>query len=346
MMKAMGWICSLALVAATRSPAADPPEVRVLRPARGEITRQVTLPGSLVANQQATLCGKVAGYLASISVDRGDRVKAGQAIAEIEAPELMADLARYRAEKEVAEAHARRMRDARARSPDLITPQSVDEAEARVLTAGAELERAATLHRYTRILAPFDGIVTARFADPGAFIPSATSGGATPSAAIVTLADFNTIRVRLGVPEVEASLVQTGQVVRFTAEGLAGRSFESRVSRFSHVLDEATRTMLVEADVPNADLALRPGMYVTARVGIETHRDALLIPVEGLVMEKANAFVFVAVGDRARKTPVTIGFNDGSRVEVLSGLDEGQSVILAGKLSLADGAPVRAVEGK
>ncbi len=346
MTRTRGWICGWALLAATHSRAGDPVEVRAVQPARGDVSRQVILPGSVAPNRQATLCAKVAGHLAAISVDRGDPVKTGQVIAEIEAPELLADLAKFRAEKEVAEVHAKRMRDARARSPDLITPQSVDDAEARILTAGAELQRAETLQRYTRIVAPFDGIITARFADPGAFIPSAVSAGATPTAAIVTLADFNTVRVRMGVPEVEASLIRTGQVVRFTAEGLAGRAFDAHVSRFSHVLDESTRTMLVEADVPNADLALRPGMYVTARIGVETHRGVLRIPVEGLIVEKSGTSVWVAESGRARKIAVTAGFNDGVHVEILSGLSGPESVILAGKIPLADGAPVRLVEGK
>jgi membrane fusion protein, multidrug efflux system len=329
--------------------AADAPkpiEVTVARPTRGEVIRYVTLPGNIRANQQATLYAKVAGYLKSLTVDKGDRVKAGQSLGEIEVPELLTDLAKYKAEVKVAETDFQRVSAAQKKAPDLITPQSVDEAKGRFDIATANLERTETLLRYANITAPFSGIVTARFVDPGAFIPSATSGSAAQNAAIVTLADFNTVRAQVALPEVEASLAQVGQPVKLTVEGLAGKTFEAKVSRMSYALDDATKTMLIEADLPNPELTLRPGMYATIKVGVEKHTDALLIPVEALVMEKVNAFAFVADGGKAKKTAIKIGFNDGAKVEVLSGLTGSDAVILVGKMTLADGAAVSAMEAK
>src|SRR5262245_58051956 len=104
--------------------------------------------------------------------------------------------------------------------------------------------------------------------------------------------------------------------------------------------------MLVEADVPNSDRALRPGMYATVKVGVERHADVWLIPIEALVMERANAFVFVADGGKAKKITIRIGFNDGDKVEVVSGLAGGESVILSGRMSLADGVAVNAMEAR
>jgi membrane fusion protein (multidrug efflux system) len=134
--------------------------------------------------------------------------------------------------------------------------------------------------------------------------------------------------------------------VKLTVEGLAGKAFPTQISRISYALDEATKTMLVEADVPNTNHALRPGMYATVKVGVEKHTDAMLIPVEGLVMEKANTFVFVANSGKAKKTAIKIGFNDGDKVEVVEGLAGSESVILAGKMTLADGATVNVVEAR
>ena len=102
--------------------------------------------------------------------------------------------------------------------------------------------------------------------------------------------------------------------------------------------------MMVEADLPNPERTLRPGMYATVKVGVETHTDVMLIPVEALVTEKANAFAWVMDGGKAKKTAIKIGFNDGAKVEVLGGLTGSETVILAGKLTLADGAVVNAVE--
>ena len=329
--------------------AADGPkplEVKVARPTRGEIIRYVALPGNIRANQQATLYAKVAGYLKSLSVDKGDRVQMGQSLGEIEVPELLADLAKYKAEVKVAETDYQRISVAQKKSPDLITPQSLDEAKGRLDIASANLERTETLLRYAKITAPFAGIVTARFVDPGAFIPSATSGSAAQTAAIVTLADFNTVRAQVALPELEASLAQVGQPVKLTLEGLAGKTFDAKISRLSYALDDATKTMLVEADLPNPDLLLRPGMYATVKVGVEKHADALLIPVEALVIEKANAFTFIADGGKAKKTAIKTGFNDGAKVEVLSGLTGNEAVILVGKVALADGATVTMTEAK
>ena len=118
------------------------------------------------------------------------------------------------------------------------------------------------------------------------------------------------------------------------------------MTRQSYALDDASKTMLVESDLPNADLTLRPGMYAMVKVGVDKHTDTLLIPVEALVMEKLNAFAFVADGGKAKKTAIKIGFNDGVKVEVLSGLTGSEAVILVGKMTMADRQPVNVMEAK
>ena len=163
---------------------AKPREVQIVHPARTEITRFVTLPGTLRANQQATLYAKVGGYLKSVAVDKGDSVKAGQVLAEVEVPELLADLARYKAEVKVAETDAKRVLAAQSKAPDLITPQSVDDAQGKWDVAKANLERTETLLNFARLTAPFSGVITGRFLDPGAFVPAATAGSAASSAAV------------------------------------------------------------------------------------------------------------------------------------------------------------------
>ena len=334
------------LAGAVAAFAAVPVEVKVARPARGEIIRYVALPGSIRANQQATLYAKVPGYLKSIAVDKGDKVQAGQALAEIEVPELLADLAKCKAELKIAEIDFKRVSAARDKAPDLVTPQSVDDAAGKWEIAKANLERTETLLRYSRLTAPFSGVVTMRYVDPGAFIPAATSGSSAQTAALLTIMDFNIVRVQVAVPELEAPLAREGQPVKVAVEGLPGKMFEGKISRLSYALDDATRTMLIEADLANPDQALRPGMYAAVKVGVEKHSDALTIPIEALVMEKVNAFAFVASDAKARKTAIKIGFNDGAKVEVLDGLPGSEAVILVGKLALADGQAVNAMEAK
>jgi membrane fusion protein (multidrug efflux system) len=342
-------LCGLAAALGITASAADPKPplaVRVVQPKRGEITRYVTLPGTVRANQQATLYAKVSGYLRTVAVDKGQAVEQGDALAEIEVPEQLADLKRYQADAKVAEIDLQRLTDAQKKAPDLVLPQALDKARGALDSASASTERTQTLLAFAKITAPFAGIITMRYVDPGAFVPAATAGSTPQGAALFTLMDFSTVRVQTGMPEIEVPFVRAGQPVKVAIEGLQGRAIEGAVSRFSYALEEATRTMLVEADLPNPELALRPGMYATVKVGVEKHTDALLIPVEALVMEKTSAFVFKHAEGKAKKTPVTLGFNDGANVELLKGVEPGEQIIIAGKLTLADGQAVQATDGK
>ncbi|MBI5801691.1 MAG: efflux RND transporter periplasmic adaptor subunit [Verrucomicrobia bacterium] len=421
--------CALLLLAAPLL-AADGPSVRVTMPTRGDVHRFVAQPGTIRPLQQATLYAKVPGYLKSIAVDKGDAVKAGAVLAQIEVPELQAELlsqqaqiakasadvaraqsevtrrqaevARFdaelnrlravleknEAERAFTDSELDRLTKARRQAPDLVTAQQLDKArsdrevlaatlnaarqtvaaaqaeqqavrasvdvaqrlvavaQAEAQVADAGLQRTRTLLSYTRITAPFGGMVTARFVDTGTFIPAATAGNSGQNAAIVTVMDFDTVRVQVAVTELEAALVVKGQPVKVALDGLPGKTFEGAVTRFSGALDENTRTMLVEAELPNPGHALRPGMYAMVRVGVEKHTNVMLVPSEALVMEKTSAFLFLADGGKAKKTPVKIGFNDGAKVEIVSGLGEAAKVILVGKMTLADGQAVNVQEGK
>src|SRR5437879_5076796 len=269
-----------------------PVPVQVVQPKRGPITRNVTLPGEIKAYQQATLYAKVAGYLRTITVDKGDQVKEGVLLAEIEVPELLADRARYKSEVEGADLDYKRLRESQKKLPDLVVPQTVDNAKGKLDVAKASLERTETLLAFAKITAPFSGVVTRRMVDPGAFIPAATSGSTAQNAALLTLMDFSRVRVQVAVPEPETPRVAKGQPVEVIVEELPGRTFEGTVTRFAYALDEATKTMLAEAELTNPNGDLRPGMFATVKIGIERKANALRIPVEALVLEKANASVF------------------------------------------------------
>jgi len=229
--------------AETAKEAAPALAVQVVQPKRGPITRNVTLPGEVKPYQQATLYAKVAGYLKTITVDKGDQVKEGTLLAEIEVPELLADRARFEAEVEVADLDYRRLSESQKKLPDLVVPQNVDNAKAKLDVAKASLERTQTLLNFAKITAPFSGLITKRMVDPGAFIPAATSGSAAQNAAIVTLTDFNRVRVQVAVPELETSFIATDQPVRISVESLPGRSFDGKITRFSYALDDATKTL-------------------------------------------------------------------------------------------------------
>jgi membrane fusion protein (multidrug efflux system) len=323
-----------------------PVEAVVTSPRRGDIHRFVTLPGTLRANQQVTLHAKVAGHVKAIAVDKGDAVQAGQLLAELEMPEWVAERSRHEAEVRLADSEHARVRAARAKAPDLITPQAVEAAESRLATARAAAAQNAAMLGFGRITAPFAGVVTARFVDAGAFVPAATAGGSATSAAVVTVMDYSVVRARVAVPEIEAARVRVGQPVVVAVEALPGRSFPGKVSRHVGALDESTRSLVVEADLANADGALRPGMYASIRVGVELHTGALLVPSAAVVREKALAFVFTLAEGKAVRVPVKAGFNDGTSTEILEGLAENARVLVPGKTALVAGQPVKAVEAK
>jgi membrane fusion protein (multidrug efflux system) len=329
-------------------PKASPPaKVETVLPKRGEIARSITLPTFRVqAFQEATLYAKVSGYLKTLTVDKGDAVKEGQLLGEIEVPELLADEAQYRAESAVARTNYERLAEARRKAPDLVVPQTVDDLRGQWEVAQAKLERTQTLLKYARLAAPFSGVVTARFVDPGAFIPAATAGSTPQSAAVVTLMDYSRVRVQVFVPEPEVPFIRNGLPVKVTVEELPGRSFPGTVTRFAHALDPATKTMLTEVEIPNPNGDLRPGAYASVQLELERKQNALLVPVAALVVEKAGTSVFTVADGKAKKVPVQVGFNDGVNVELAGGIDPAQAVILVGKQTLNDGQPVNATEAK
>lgn len=338
--------CNRAPEEPTKSTPSPALAVQVVSPQRGPITRFVTLPGEIKPYQEATLYAKVAGYLKALTVDKGDKVTEGQLLAEIEVPELLADRARYQAEVEVAGIDYQRLSESQKKAPDLVVPQTVDDANGRLKIAKANLERTETLLNYSRIQAPFAGVITRRWVDPGAFIPAATSGSSAQTAALVTLTDFNRVRLQVAVPEIEASLVKVDQPIKLTVEGLPGKSFDGKVTRFAYALDEGTKTMLTEIELPNSTLELRPGMYATVKIGLERKENALQIPTGALLTEKAGTSVFVIADNKAKKTRVQTGFNDGTHVEIVSGLQPEQNVALIGKQAPNDGQSVTIAESK
>jgi len=328
---------------APQAPAA-PVKVMSAKAHLGPVTRGVTLPGTIRPNRQAVLYAKVSGYLKSIRVDKGDFVKAGDPVAEIEVPELSADLTKQRVEVQVAEVAWKRLKDAQTRAPNLVMPQTVDDAKGRYDIAVASLTHTETLLAFAHIVAPFDGIVTKRHVDQGAFIPAATAGSVAQSAAVVTIMDIARVRVEVAVPEQEAAVVKTGLSATLTLDELPGHSFEGTITRFGYALDEATRTMMTEIELPNPARELRPGMYGSVKLVLERKKDALVIPIDALVVDKTRTFVFTPAGDKAKRLTVKVGFRDSTSAEILEGVALDQVVLLAAKASLADGQAVTVVD--
>ena len=310
--------------------------VQTVAAERQDISRWIAVPATTRANQEVVLHAKLAGYLTAITVDRGSQVAKDDLIATVDAPEMRADRLRLLAELDVAKADQARLAAAKAKAADLIVARTVDEADGRVRVAAANLERIDTLLSFGKVTAPFSGIVTQRWVDPGAFIAVPSGGGS--AGALVTIADLAIIRVIVPVPEKEAAFIAIGcpAIVRFDA---LPDPIAATVTRHGHVVESTSGTLPVEIDVANPGLKLMPGMFARVRLATEAHSRVLTIPVAALFAEGAASSVFTVVGGTATKVPVKIGLNDGARVEVLSGLAD-QDVIALIVPGLADGKPV------
>ncbi len=336
----------------TKAPEPPAVEVAATRPERQAIARAISLSAGVEAFEQAPLYARVAGYVESVAVDLGDRVTEGQILATLEVPELTEQSAQAEQQLARAQAEATLQRSILTRSEglrakDAITDQDLDEARARAAKAGAELRLAAarvselqTLGEYASVRAPFAGIVTRRFVDRGALVQASTSSNSP----LVTVARIETVRVFADVPEPEVSFVGREDRAVLEVAALPGQRFTGHVTRFAVALDPASRTMRTEVDFANPDGALRPGMYGTLTIALETHPDALTVPEAAVRREKTRALVYVIDGDHAVERAVKAGFAADGRVEIVDGLADGETVIASGLASVADGVRVRVAE--
>lgn len=344
------------------------PSVQVIKPNREAVSRTLTLPGSVEAFEKAKLYAKVAGYLEEIQVDIGDRVKKGQVLAVLDIPEMAMEYAQVKAELAEAKAQYARaqadyklqqvisQRSKTLREREAGTEQELDEAQAKyeVAAAGVKLAQARidnvrahlgkleTLMEYAKIKAPFDGIVTERFVHPGALIQVATS--ASNVSPVVTVQRVDTVRVFVDVPEPDVPAVDRGDPATLVLSAMPEKKFAGAVTRFASALDPSTRTMKVEIDFLNPEGLLRPGMYGNMTLVLESRPEALTLPAPALVTEGGKNFVYVVEDSRARKVEVATGIDDGIRVEITSGLQGNEAVVVAGASAVTDGGPVRAVK--
>jgi membrane fusion protein, multidrug efflux system len=286
-------------------------------------------------------------------VDKGDSVKAGELIADIDVPELRANLGKYKAELELAQAEFNQMSAAAANNGSNVSAADAEAAKTRLAVVSGKLAVAKgnvqyteSMLKYARVTAPFDGIITKRYVDPGAYIPVPNAANTPEAAAIVNLTDFKTLRLQVAVPETEATHIQIGQTIRWTTDDYPGQNFDGKVTRAYWAFDKATKTMLTETQLANPGMKLRPGMLVNAHIGIETKDDALLLPVDAIVREKANSFVLVFNDGKVKKAPVQVGFNDGSNVEIVGGIKPADLAIMPGQQTLRDGQLVKMMDGK
>lgn len=348
---------------------------------RSAISNSLSIAGQFIPYQNVELHAKVAGYIRHIYVDIGDRVHTGQVLAVLEVPELVAqvdeataavhhaeeeiqraksDVARAQADEVALHANAERLVSTDKVRPGLIAQQELDDATAKDRASEAQVDAAksalaaaeqqlqvaraneqhyAALSDYTRITAPYDGVVTWRFSDTGALVQAGTS--TTSGLPVVTVAEVDKLRLRIPVPESLAAKVKVGDTADVKVQA-TGEHFSGKVSRFTDALDPSTRTMQVEIDVPNPRYELQPGMYADVTLQANTRADALTIPITAIQRSGTRTSVLVLDSqDRVQARNVELGVESPNKVEVVSGLKEGEQVIVGNLGSYQAGEVVR-----
>jgi RND family efflux transporter MFP subunit len=316
---------------------------------------ELVLPGNLQANYEAPIYARTSGYLGRWLVDIGAKVRKGQLLAQIEAPEVdqelrqaEADLATARANRKIAAVTAERWRH--LRETDSVSKQEADEklsaaqaSDAQVQAAEANVRRLRELSGFERIVAPFDGVITARNVDIGQLV-TAGSGSGTE---LFRIADMRRLRLYVRVPQIDAAAMRPGLAAQLRLPDRPGRTYDATVQTTSSAIDPATRTLMVELYVNNERGELLPGAYAEVHFALPpgTAGGALRLPANVLLFRGDGLHVAtVDAQDRVVMKPVTIGRDDGSAIEIVSGLSASDRVILSPPDSLAAGATVRVVK--
>lgn len=316
------------------------PHVLVAEAQPAKTERRLELQGEARPWASVTLYAKVSGYLRDIRVDKGDRVRKGQVLATIESPELDRQYDAAVADARYQRAEAKRM--AALAAPGVVSASEAEAQASKATVAEAQVAALATQKSYEVLRAPFDGVVTARYADPGALLQSAATSQSS-ALPLVTVAQPERLRVYVYVDQRDAAFVRVGDAAEVSAPERPSVRIAGKVSRLSHELDPKTRMMLVEVDVENGAGALVAGSFVTAWLTVRTPA-AVEVPVEALVVRAQKNYVPVlSAEDRVSFREVGVLADDGSRVRIESGLQAGERVALDLGRGVVEGAKVQPI---
>ena len=326
------------------------PTVAVICPKEGAPTQEIILPGNTQAFSDAPLFARTSGYLKRWYFDIGAHVQKGQLLAEIETPEVDQQLRQAQAELDTAQANLNIAKITAARWQDLVSTGSVSQQEtdqavsnlsavkATAESSAANVRRLQELQSFEKIYAPFDGIITARNTDIGALIDA---GASTQPKELFHIAAIRKLRLYVAVPEVYSRVARSGAPATLTLDEFPGQTFHGTLVRNANSIDIASRTLLVEVDVDNPTGQLLPGAYVFVHLKLPDQSRSVTIPSNTLIFRKEGLQVGLVRDGKAELVPVKISRDYGSSVEIVSGLQTTDAVIVDPSDSLVGGMPVR-----
>jgi RND family efflux transporter MFP subunit len=312
--------------------------VQTARAKMGAANRSLSLIAEAKPYTEVTLYAKVSGYLHEISVDKGDKVKKGQVLARIESPETDKDYAGAAADAQNKRAIAERMKA--LKDKNLVSKQDAEQADTEARVSESHKDATGAQKNYEIVRAPFDGTVTARFADPGALLQAAT-GSQSGSMPIVRLSQIDRLRIYAYVDQKDASYIRLGDPAQIVVKENPGQPINATVSRLANQLDSNTRTLLTEIDIDNTKQAIIPGSFVT--VELKAHMPAMVeVPSEAIVLQKKSQ-VAVIENNTLNYRDVVIYNNNGVTAQILSGLKAGEIVGVGINSTLLDKSKVQPI---
>jgi len=329
------------------------PTVAVSMPAVQKSIGTLEFPGRLDAYSQAAIFARVSGYVASRKADIGTRVKSGDLLAEIDAPDLDQQL--FQAESDLSNANANaalaKVTNGRYQAllpKDYVTRQAADEKAADleaktalVRSAQANVDRLKALSEYKRIVAPFDGIVTVRNTDVGNLINTGSAAGSE----MFVVADIHKLRLYVNVPQAYVPQVTTGTKAILTVPERPGKQYEAKVEASAGAVDVASGTTRMQLVVDNAAAELMPGAYANVRLTVGDKRNVLVVPSSAIIFDKDGLRVATVTSDnRVVLKPIKIGRDLGAKIEVASGLAPDDRVIESAPDDIVDGDQVNVKE--
>lgn len=331
------------------------PTVQVIHPKAAKAAAALTLPANLQALNSAPIFARTSGYVRRWYVDIGDSVRAGQTLAVLDAPEVDQQLLAARADLETARANQRLAATTATRwrtmlAKDAVSQQETDEKigdlAAKTAVANAAAANVARLQYtqgFTRLIAPFSGVVTSRSTDIGALVTAGTAAS-TP---LFTVADVTRMRAYVRVPQSYSAQVHRGMHVSLTLPEYAGRTFDAVLTRTAGAVEPGSGTVLVEVQAANGDRALKPGAYAQASFPAVATSGATTLPASALIIGERGTQVALAGTDgKAHFRTITIGQDRGDSVEIRAGVSESDRVIDNPPDSLVDGDAVQIAKSK
>jgi RND family efflux transporter MFP subunit len=326
------------------------PTVSVVFPREGAPTQEIVLPGNTQAFSDAPIYARTSGYLKRWYFDIGAHVQKGQLLAEIETPEVDQQLQQAQADLHTAQANLNIAKITASRWQDLVSTGSVSQQEtdqavsnlsavkAAAESSAANVRRLEQLQSFEKIYAPFDGIITARNTDIGALIDA---GASTQPRELFHITAIRTLRVYVSVPEVYSRAARSGAPASLTLDEFPRQTFHGTIVRNANSIDIASRTLLVEVDVDNPTGQLLPGAYVFVHLKLPDETRSVTVPSNTLIFRKEGLQVALVRNDKAELVPVKIGRDYGNTVEIVSGLQPTDPIIVDPSDSLIAGMPVR-----